>query len=210
MQSGPTKEACNDVARALQERASAPLPAHPESQPIDEGDRGPALDELLAMVSPRFNILQRVDPALPPPPGANRQSGPTPIVAAMRLSAGFRGELERWDCYWRKQPMQVSGSLPQKSVRSVRGHTSVSRYGDWFKVIRLFALARASPDRGTRGLRYIWAGIESDDDLLSQVSVAGPGRSGGALVQFWIHRNRKTLAAFLASGDLEWDVRGLA
>jgi hypothetical protein len=64
--------------------------------------------------------------------------------------------------------------------------------------------------KGEMGRGYIWADIEIGDDLKPHVSVAGFHDDGTIRVQVWVNTHRKTLAPFLASGDLEWDVRDMA
>jgi hypothetical protein len=102
--------------------------------------------------------------------------------------------------------MQLFVNLPLKSTRSVRGRRASSYHGAWFTVARLYGPERTDYYRGV-GRGYIWADIEIPDDLKPHVSVAGFNEDGTIRVQVWVLTHRKTLAAFLASGDQEWDVR---
>jgi hypothetical protein len=106
--------------------------------------------------------------------------------------------------------MQVFVNVPLKSLRRVAGRAQSTYHGSWFKATRLYGPVRESSDRkgGTLGRGYIWADIEIGDDIRDHVSAAGFNPDGTIRVQVWVNTHRKTLAAFLASGDLEWDVRG--
>jgi hypothetical protein len=103
--------------------------------------------------------------------------------------------------------MQVFVNVPLRSLRRVRGRAQSTYHGAWFKVARLFGPVRESNDRGTLCRGYIWADIEIPDDLRDHVSVAGFHADGTIRVQVWVNTHRKTLAPFLASGELVWDVR---
>jgi hypothetical protein len=103
--------------------------------------------------------------------------------------------------------MQVFVSIPLKSVRRVRSRLQSTFCSDWFNVTRLYGPVRESGDRGTLGRGYIYADIELDDDVREHVSVAGFNADGTIRVQVWVNTHRKTLAAFLASGDAEWNVK---
>lgn len=105
--------------------------------------------------------------------------------------------------------MQVFVNIPLKTVRAVRGRRQSTYHGDWFTVARLYGPVHESHERAALGRGYIWADIEIGDDLKEHVSVAGFNEDGTIRVQVWVNTHRKTLAAFLASGDLEWDVRAL-
>lgn len=103
--------------------------------------------------------------------------------------------------------MQVFVNVPLKSARRVRGRLQSTFCSDWFRVARLYGPVCESHDRGTLGRGYIRVDIELPDDLRDHVSVAGFNPDGTIRVQVWVNTHRKTLAPFLASGDLEWDVR---
>lgn len=105
--------------------------------------------------------------------------------------------------------MQVFVNVPLKSLRRVRGRAQSTYHGAWFTVTRLYGPERTEYYRGT-GRDYIWADIEIGDDLREHISVAGFNEDGTIRVQVWVNTHRKTLAAFLDSGDLEWDVRETA
>jgi len=105
--------------------------------------------------------------------------------------------------------MQVFVNVPLKSTRSVRGRRQSNFYSGWFNVVQLIGPEKTEWYRGT-GRGYIWADIEIPDDLKPHVSVAGFNADGTIRVQIWVNTHRKTLAPFLASGDLEWDVREIA
>ncbi|MBC8730001.1 hypothetical protein [Paraburkholderia sp. UCT2] len=98
-------------------------------------------------------------------------------------------------------------NLALKSTRSVRGNRASTFHSGWFTVTRLYGPVRESHLRGELGRGYIWADIEIPDDLRDHVSVAGFNADGTIRVQVWANTHRKTLAAFLASGDREWDLR---
>ncbi|NYH21405.1 hypothetical protein [Paraburkholderia bryophila] len=108
--------------------------------------------------------------------------------------------------------MQVFVNIPLKSLRRVRGRAQSTYHGDWFKATRLYGPVCESHDRsgGTFGRGYIHADIEIGDDLREHVSVAGFNEDGTIRVQVWVNTHRKTLAAFLASGEPEWNVREMA
>lgn len=106
--------------------------------------------------------------------------------------------------------MQLFVNIPLKSIRSVRGRTQSTYHGGWFNATRLYGPVHESHMKGEMGRAYIWADIELDDDLRDHVSVAGFNPDGTIRVQVWVNTHRKTLAAFLASGDPEWDVREMA
>lgn len=103
--------------------------------------------------------------------------------------------------------MQVFVNLPLKSMRRVRGNAQSTYHSGWFKAARLYGPVHESHERGTLGRGYIWADIEIDEDLKPNLSNAGYNEDGTLRVQVWVNTHRKTLAAFLASGDREWDVR---
>ncbi|MGF6549330.1 hypothetical protein [Paraburkholderia youngii] len=102
--------------------------------------------------------------------------------------------------------MQVFVNLPLKSLRRVRGHAQSTYHSGWFNVVRLFGPEHTEYYRGL-GRNYIWADIEIADDLKPSLSNAGYNADGSLRVQVWVNTHRKTLAAFLASGDQEWDMR---
>ena len=102
--------------------------------------------------------------------------------------------------------MQVFVNLPLKSLRRVRGNAQSTYHSGWFNVVRLYGPERAEYYRGLRR-GYIWADIEIADDLKPHLSTAGYSEDGTLRVQVWVNTHRKTLAAFLASGDQEWHVR---
>jgi hypothetical protein len=104
--------------------------------------------------------------------------------------------------------MQLFVNLPLKSTRSVRGHRASNYHGAWFTVSRLYGPERTEYYRGF-GRGYIYADIEIGDDLKMHLSTVGYNADGTLRVQVWVNTHRKTLAAFLASGDVEWDVREL-
>jgi hypothetical protein len=104
--------------------------------------------------------------------------------------------------------MEVFVNVPLKSLRRVRGRAQSTYHGAWFKVARLYGPVRESNDHGTMGRGYIWADIEIGDELREHVSTAGFKADGTIRVQVWVNTHRKTLAAFLASGDAMWEVRG--
>lgn len=108
--------------------------------------------------------------------------------------------------------MQLFVNLPLKSLRRVAGRTQSTYHGGWFKATRLYGPVIESSDRkgGTFGRGYIWADVEVPEDLKSHVSVAGFNADGTIRVRVWTNTHRKTLAAFLASGDMEWDAREIA
>lgn len=106
--------------------------------------------------------------------------------------------------------MQLFVNVPLKSLRRVRGRAQSTYHGAWFKATRLFGPVRESHISGEMGRGYIWADIEIGDDLREHVSVSGFNEDGTIRVQVWVNTHRKTLAPFLASGDLEWDVREMA
>jgi hypothetical protein len=101
--------------------------------------------------------------------------------------------------------MQLFVNVPLKSARRVRGVLQSSFHSGWFKAVRLFGPQHTQWYRGL-GRGYIWADIEIPEDLKPHVSVAGFKDGGTIRVQVWVNTHRKTLAAFLASGDSEWDV----
>lgn len=105
--------------------------------------------------------------------------------------------------------MQLFVNVPLKSLRRVAGRAQSTYHGSWFKATRLYGPVHESHDRkgGTLGRGYIWADIEIPEDLKPHVSVGGFNEDGTIRVHVWVNTHRKTLAAFLASGDLEWDVR---
>jgi hypothetical protein len=103
--------------------------------------------------------------------------------------------------------MQLFVNVPLKSTRRVRGRLQSNFHSAWFNVVRLYGPEQTDWYRGL-GRNYIWADIELPDDLREHVSVAGIKDDGTIRVQVWVNTHRKTLAPFLASGDLEWDVRG--
>jgi hypothetical protein len=102
--------------------------------------------------------------------------------------------------------MQVFAHIALKTMRSVRGRRQSNFHSDWFNVVRLYGPVRESGMQGTLGRGYIYADIEIGDDLRPHASEIFK-EDGTVRVQIWVNTHRKTLAAFLASGDLEWDVR---
>lgn len=102
--------------------------------------------------------------------------------------------------------MQVFSHIALKSTRSVGGRRASVFRGGWFDVARLYGPVRESHERGTLGRGYIWADIVIPEEDREHVSVVF-NKDGTIRVQVWVNTHRKTLAAFLASGDQEWDVR---
>lgn len=101
--------------------------------------------------------------------------------------------------------MQVFVNVPLKSTRAVRGRRQSNFYSGWFNVVRLIGPEKTDWYRG-HGRGYIWADIEMDEELRSHADCIFR-EDGTARVQVWVNTHRKTLAAFLASGDVEWDMR---
>jgi len=105
--------------------------------------------------------------------------------------------------------MQVFANLPLKRLSAVRGGRQTTYYSGWFDAVRLIGPERQSVEAYSRGRSYIWADVSVPDDLKD--SVQGPFEADGTRrVQVWTGSHLKTLGPFLASGDLEWDVRGRA
>jgi hypothetical protein len=60
---------------------------------------------------------------------------------------------------------------------------------------------------GERGATYIRADIDLPEKYRNEKLLDVWNPDGTYPVEVVVNHNRKTLAAFLASGDLEWDVR---
>jgi len=103
--------------------------------------------------------------------------------------------------------MQVFAHVPLKSMRSVCGRRQSNYHSDWFNVERLIGPLHESNERGAMGRGYIYADIKIKEELRPHVSIGEFNADGTVRVRVWVNTHRKTLAAFLASGDLEWDVR---
>ncbi|WNC90936.1 hypothetical protein RI103_06185 [Paraburkholderia sp. FT54] len=104
--------------------------------------------------------------------------------------------------------MQLFVNVPLKSLRKVAGRAQSTYYSGWFKAVRLIGPERTNWYRG-QGSGYIWADIELDEDVRQHADCIFR-EDGTVRIQVWVNTHRKTLAAFLASGDLEWDVREMA
>jgi hypothetical protein len=66
------------------------------------------------------------------------------------------------------------------------------------------------PVRGSRGIPdYIHADVELPEKYRENAMKSGWNDDGTYRVEVNVNHNRKTLAPFIASGDLEWDVRGM-
>ncbi|MEW9586260.1 hypothetical protein [Paraburkholderia sp. DGU8] len=61
---------------------------------------------------------------------------------------------------------------------------------------------------GKAGATYIRADVDLPEKYRTQKLLDLWNPDGTYPVEVVVNHNRKTLAAFLASGDLEWDVRG--
>ncbi|HEX7906841.1 MAG TPA: hypothetical protein VF534_01945 [Paraburkholderia sp.] len=103
--------------------------------------------------------------------------------------------------------MQVFAHLPLKSMRSVRGRLQSNYHSTWFTAVRLIGPEHVYAIGAERGRTYIWADIQVPDDLRDHIEPKAIAADGTYRVQVSVNVHRKTLAAFLASGDLEWDVR---
>lgn len=105
--------------------------------------------------------------------------------------------------------MQVFVHLPLKSMRSVRGKRQSNYHSAYFTAIRLIGPENAYAVGEDRGRTYIYADIEVPDDLRAHVAEGYFRPDGTYRGEVLVNTHRKTLAAFLASGDMEWDVRGM-
>ncbi|MDR3386833.1 MAG: hypothetical protein P4L92_07250 [Rudaea sp.] len=103
--------------------------------------------------------------------------------------------------------MQVFAHLPLKSMRAVRGGRQSNYCSGYFTAARLIGPPRPYVVGDERGREYIWADVEVPDDLLAHMESRAIKPDGTYRVQVKVNTHRHTLAAFLASGDLEWDVR---
>ncbi|MFM0210430.1 hypothetical protein PQQ96_23795 [Paraburkholderia sediminicola] len=104
--------------------------------------------------------------------------------------------------------MQVFAHLPLKTLRSVRGRRQSNYHSAWFNAVRLIGPERLEfAGGGSRGRGYILAHVEVPDDLRDHLEQGGFNKDGSYRAQVATNTHRKTLAPFLASGDLEWDVR---
>ncbi|HEV2594139.1 MAG TPA: hypothetical protein VGU01_02930 [Sphingomicrobium sp.] len=103
--------------------------------------------------------------------------------------------------------MQVFGHLPLKSMRSVRGRRQSNYHSSYFTAVRLIGPTHAYIDGTERGREYIWADVEVPIDIREHMEPKSIKPDGTYRIQVSINTHRKTLAPFLASGDLEWDVR---
>jgi hypothetical protein len=101
--------------------------------------------------------------------------------------------------------MQVFANIPVKTMSRVRGRRQNNSYGGWFTAVRLIGPERQSHDKYARG-HFICVDVLVPDDV--REFALGPFQPDGTLrVQVWTASHLKTLRPFLASGDLEWDVR---
>jgi hypothetical protein len=103
--------------------------------------------------------------------------------------------------------MQVFAHVPLKTMRSVGGRRQSNYHSDWYTVVKLYGPVHESHERGAMGRGYIFADIEISEALRPHVSMAEFREDGLVRVRIWVNTHRKTLSAFLASGDLEWDLR---
>jgi hypothetical protein len=103
--------------------------------------------------------------------------------------------------------MQVFGHLPLKSMRTVRGQRQSNYYSGYFTVVRLIGPPHPYVAGDERGREYIWADVEVPDDLQAHMEPKAIKPDGTYRIQVTVNTHRHTLAPFLASGDLEWDVR---
>jgi hypothetical protein len=101
--------------------------------------------------------------------------------------------------------MQVFANIPLKSMRRVSGRRQSTYFGGWFDVARLIGPECTQYCRGL-GRNYIWADIEIGEELRAHADCIYQ-EDGTIRVQVWVNKHRKTLAAFLASGDREWNVK---
>lgn len=106
--------------------------------------------------------------------------------------------------------MQVFVHLPLKSMRQVRGHRQSNYYSGHLTAVRLIGPERPYINGDDRGRTYVYADVEIPEDLLAHVSPGYIRADGTYRAEVTVNTHRKTLAAFLASGDLEWDVREMA
>lgn len=108
--------------------------------------------------------------------------------------------------------MQVFASITLKSLRRINGKAASTFESGWFDVARLIGPLRFDVIPGRRGVPYIYADLIVDEDLKPHLSVAGFNPDGTVRVRVNTNTvgNRRILAAFLASGDLERDVREVA
>jgi hypothetical protein len=104
----------------------------------------------------------------------------------------------------------VFAHLPLKTMRAVRGHRQSNYHSGWFNAVRLIGPPRPYVASIDRGREYIWADIEVPDDLREHMEREAIKADGTYRVQVSVNTHRKTLAAFLASGDREWNVKEMA
>jgi hypothetical protein len=105
--------------------------------------------------------------------------------------------------------MQVFAHLPLRTMRSVRGRRQSNYHSGWFTAARLIGPPQCYVSGDERGRQYIWADVVVPEDLIVHIGVQIK-KDSTIRVQISTSTHRKTLAAFLASGDLEWDVRETA
>ncbi|MFM0306257.1 hypothetical protein P0D71_00485 [Paraburkholderia sp. RL17-383-BIF-A] len=106
--------------------------------------------------------------------------------------------------------MQVYGHLPLESRIDRWGHLRQQYESGHFEVVKLFGPVYGSTERYTRGRSYIYANVKAPAHVSGRVESSRIQVDGSCRIPIDVGPNYEALAAFLASGDLEWDVREMA
>ncbi|CAE6811422.1 hypothetical protein R69746_05638 [Paraburkholderia aspalathi] len=86
-----------------------------------------------------------------------------------------------------------------------------NRWKEKYEIFECLVVRIKGPEsniaHGIRGATYIRADVELPEKYRNQKLMDLWNPDGTYPVEVVVNHNRKTLAPFLASGDLEWDVR---
>lgn len=98
--------------------------------------------------------------------------------------------------------MRLLVRMVQSSRRAGRG------WRDEYAMFECLVTKLVGPVKRARGVPdYIYAHVELPDKYREHALKSGWNEDGTYRVEVSVNHNRKTLVPFLASGDLEWDVK---
>lgn len=103
--------------------------------------------------------------------------------------------------------MQVYGHIPLESTRNRWGHLRQQYDSGNFEVVRLIGPAYGALTRTERGRQFIRADVKVPPRISDRVEHWMIQPDGSCRIEIAVAVNYEELKEFLASGDLEWDMR---